>query len=86
MYVCDTNDGRQAVRDRLFSMWYRAYPKKELFTYESETIEVEKVNYYISLLIRNDNPLLNEMRQSFKELCSELREKMQIGSGKKPGG
>ena len=77
LYICDTNDGRQSVRDRLFSMWYRAYPKKERFTYESESIEVESVNYYISLLIRNDNPFLQEMRQSFKTLCNDLRDKWQ---------
>lgn len=33
LYVCDTSDGRQASRDRLFDIWFYEYEKQEEYIY-----------------------------------------------------
>lgn len=31
-YICDTKDGRQAARSRLFEQWFNHYPQRHLYT------------------------------------------------------
>ena len=35
LYICDMSDGKQAIRNRLFSMWYYEYEQRESFTFLS---------------------------------------------------
>lgn len=45
LYICDMSDGKQAIRNRLFSMWYYEYEQRESFTFLSTKVEVESTDF-----------------------------------------
>lgn len=76
LYICDMSDGKQAVRNRLFSIWYNEYENKDCFTYLSTKVEVEDTDYYASIIIKNSNPQKEEIKKSFEKFILELKEKL----------
>ncbi len=76
LYLCETGDGKQAMRNRLFQYWFSQYDKKDDFTYLSTSItDVDGVVNYATIIIRNDNPLLVEIVNEFTQTVKLLREK-----------
>lgn len=75
-YICDTKDGRQAARSRLFSHWFNQYSKRHQFTLRTISIEYEGLSYYASAIIRNDHPLYHEYMEAIDDFEKEMREKM----------
>lgn len=67
LYMCDTADGQQAERNRLFLRWFKSYNKEDLFTIKWETVEDEGTNNYISIIVQNSNPNLDAIIETFKE-------------------
>ena len=65
LYICDMSDGKQAIRNRLFSMWYYEYEQRESFTFLSTKVEVESTDYYASVLVKNSNPQLEDIKVTF---------------------
>lgn len=76
LYICDMSDGKQAVRNRLFSMWYYEYENKDDFTFLSARVEVEETDYFASVIIKNSNPQLEEIIESFEMFIKDLKEKI----------
>ena len=75
-YICDTKDGRQAARSRLFSHWFAQYPNRHLFTFRTISIEYEGLSYYASAIIRNDHPHYQEYMVAIDEFEAEMKEKI----------
>lgn len=65
--MCDTADGQQAERNRLFLRWFKSYNKEDLFTIKWETVEDEGTSNYISIIVQNSNPNLDAIIETFKE-------------------
>ena len=78
-YICETRDGRQAVRNRLFSRWFYQYPKRDLFTLRTIEIAHEDLLYFASAIIRNDNPHYNEYMEAIDKFEAEMAEKLKTG-------
>ena len=76
LYICDMSDGKQAIRNRLFSIWYHEYEYKNDFTFLSTQVEVESNAYYASVIIKNSNPQLTEIKEAFNVFVEDLKEKM----------
>ena len=76
-YICDSNDGRQAARSRLFSLWFNQYPKRNQFTLRTMSIVYENITYYASAIVRNDNPHYREYMKAIDDFEAEMREKLQ---------
>lgn len=76
LYICDMSDGKQAVRNRLFSMWYHKYENKNNFTYLSTNVNIEETAYYASVIVKNSNPQLEEIKESFNIFIADLKEKL----------
>lgn len=75
VYICDTHDGRQAVRERLFESWYHQYPLADLYEFISKTLTVENTHYYLSFLCRKDNLLVKDRKEALEGLYKNLSEK-----------
>lgn len=71
-YICDTRDGRQSARNRLFISWFNNYPFNSEYTFINKRLEVEDTEYYISLIVRMDDPLSESVLSEFKEVVAEL--------------
>ena len=74
LYICDTTDGRQASRDRLFRAWFYAYVESASYMMYSQTMIIDKVRYFSSLLMRKNHPLQKEVLASFINFTEEHSE------------
>lgn len=76
LYICETGDGRQAMRSRLFGFWFSLYEKCNQFTYLSSSVVDEDCNVnYVSLIIRNDHPQLSDVVSQFTSTISAMNSK-----------
>ncbi len=75
-YICDTCDGRQSVRNRLFTRWFRKYPQKSGFTIHSISANNEGVFYYAAVIIRNDNPEYERCMEAVDKFEDEIDDKL----------
>ena len=72
LYVCDSMDGRQAARNRLFNRWFNAYAHRDEFLLLQREVPYEGVLQYVSLIIRKDQPELQPITESFDRVLSNL--------------
>lgn len=76
LYICDTGDGKQRLRSRLFERWFSAYDKKALYTsVTSSVVDEEGITNYATIIVRNDNPRLVEIIAEFTSTISLLNQK-----------
>ena len=76
LYICETADGKQAMRNRLFHYWFSMYDRNGEFTCLSSSIpDEEGIMNYATLIIRNDNPALTERMNEFLETIQLLNSK-----------
>ena len=71
LYICDTADGRQASRDRLFRAWFHSYVESDSFTMCTDTMTIDNIRYFSSLLMRNNHPMLNQVISKFHNFIRE---------------
>lgn len=77
VYICDSMDGRQQVRNRLFQMWFNSYSGKEKYTLKTASIDFDGISYYSALLIRKDNDDYDTYLRLFQDFLWQLAEKYQ---------
>ena len=76
LYICDTGDGKQRMRSRLFERWFAAYNQKALYTsVTSSVIDEDGIMNYATIILRNDNPRLVETIAEFTSTVSLLNQK-----------
>lgn len=75
LYICETGDGRQAFRSRLFVRWFNNYSRRD--AYVMQTVEVEEGNTrnFAALIVQKSNPRLSEILSEFNETISILTNK-----------
>lgn len=75
-YICDTTDGRQAARNRLFTQWFNNYPHRHLFTLRTISLEYEGMAYFASAIIRKDNSHYSECMTAIDAFEKDMRDKL----------
>lgn len=76
LYICETGDGKQAMRSRLFSHWFSAFADKGKYAMMQSTIEdLEGISNYFAIITRNDNPHFDEVLEEFRSAVKFFREK-----------
>lgn len=76
LYICETGDGKQAMRNRLFQYWYSQYERKYEFTFLSASIKDEEgIVNYATFIMRNDNPNYVEVLEDFGHSVQVLSNK-----------
>lgn len=66
LYICETGDRKQAVRNRLFESWFAYANSKEQYVIMIANIhDTEGVGNYAAMILRKDNP-------NFVEYVSEF--------------
>ena len=71
LYICDTADGRQASRDRLFRAWFYSFEESESYTLHTEGMMIDNVRYLSSVLLRKDHPLYMKVLSAFHNFITE---------------
>lgn len=74
LFLCDSNDGRQISRHRLFNQWHCEYSKSINTAKFDASIKNEELDfeYHSSLILRSDNPNFKECIEAFNEFHSDL--------------
>jgi hypothetical protein len=72
VYICDTHDGRQAVRQRLFASWFYDYAFHSRYEFSYKDIIVDEKPYYVSLICAKNNPLLEDREAALEGLCQRI--------------
>lgn len=75
LYFCDMKDHKQALRNRLFSIWYENSPKKNLFRKITMAIDVDTDMYFVSLIALKAHPQIDFILDQFSQYISELKNK-----------
>jgi len=66
LYICETGDGRQAMRSRLFSHWFTTFTDKGKYSIlQSSIVDSENIENYFAIILRNDNPNLQQVITEF---------------------
>lgn len=72
LYVCDTSDGKEDSRNRLFLRWFEHHADPERFTICTANAKVESENIYIAIIIDKKNPRYLSIIQDFEHTADIL--------------
>ena len=72
LYICDTSDGREAKRNRLFLNWFYKNAEPNRFTIRTANTTVEGEGFYTAIIVENRNPLLEAVIADFEMTAEAL--------------
>lgn len=76
LYICETGDGKQAMRNRLFGYWINHYKTNWNISFWSSSVKDENgVRNYATIIIRNDNPRIQEIARKFADTIQLFNDK-----------
>ena len=74
LYLCDTANGQQAMRNRLFLRWFNTYEMKQKYSIFNEMIPDEGEMNYVSLIIPLSHPQFEAIVSHFNEMIDNFKE------------
>ncbi len=74
LYLCDTSDGREKYRNRLFLTWFDRNVEKNHFTICKAHATVEGEGLFLCIIVDNRNPKLKDITDDFEEKAALLTE------------
>lgn len=72
LYLCDTSDGREESRNRLFLSWFDKYARNNRFTICKAHAEIEGEGIFLCIVVDNRNPKLKAITEDFEEKAAML--------------
>lgn len=76
LYICETGDGMQKMRNRLFQYWFGVYGDRDDYVFLPQTIFDEDGNdNYVALIIRKGNPQFADLVCEFMSTINLLNSK-----------
>lgn len=72
LYICDTSDGKETARNRLFLRWFKASLKSDDFIIKNAQAIVEDSVFYAAIIVRKDNPKVNEITEEFDYIAENI--------------
>ena len=73
LYICESGDGKQHMRSRLFEYWFSSYQMKDKLPVSIE--DMDGVENFAALIIRKDNPNILEIVAEFSNTVAMFRVK-----------
>lgn len=75
LYICETGDGRQALRSRLFVQWFSTYSRRDDYVMQTAEVLEGKTRNFAALIVQKSNPRLEAILAEFAETISILTNK-----------
>ena len=76
LYLCETGDGKQAIRSRLFARWFEEYSEKQFYYCRTvEIVDRDNVKNFAAIIVQRSNPRLEEIIAEFDETIKLLTDK-----------
>ena len=80
LYICETGDGMQKMRNRLFKYWFSLYGESDDYYFQPMTIYDEEENEsFAALILRYDNPKFSDIVREFTTTINLLNSKPAAG-------
>ena len=70
LYMCNTADGHQAQRARLFLRWFNGAEQQKHYVVRSVEVKGDNRREYIALIVQRNNPNIEEILAVFDEETS----------------
>ena len=74
LYMCDSADEQQSMRNRLFLRWFNGYEQRQKYCIETAVILDEGMETYVAILVQRSNPKLDDILQMFDAQVKLFRE------------
>lgn len=72
LYICETGDRKQKVRNRLFKYWFDSYEFNTKYSlYTTHIVDDEGISNFAALILKNDNGLIETFKWSFEEALDD---------------
>lgn len=71
LVACDSSDGREEARMRLFESWFKRFAPKELKKIDRSG-QADEYRLFLSLFVWDDNPDKSRLVAIFDEYCRDL--------------
>jgi hypothetical protein len=65
LYICETGDGKQAFRSRLFIRWFNNYSKREDYVLKTAEVQEGDTLNFAALIVQKSNPRLLDIINEF---------------------
>ena len=65
LYMCESGDGQQAMRARLFLRWFNQYNKQGQFYIQTAEVKHGKTTDYVALIIQRSHPAFDDIVELF---------------------
>ena len=75
LYICETGDGKQEFRSRLFVRWFKSYEGKDAYVLETAEVQEGTTRNFAALIVQKSNPRLAEIVAEFNETINILKTK-----------
>ena len=76
LYICETGDGKQEARSRLFASWFESYEFSNAFTCMTTSLkDAEGIFNSATLIIPNVHPKYRDVLNEFTQTSIILRDK-----------
>lgn len=75
LYICETGDGKQAYRSRLFIRWFNSYSNRDAYVLETAEVQDGDTRNFAALIVQKSNPRLKSIIAEFDETISILTDK-----------
>ncbi len=70
LFICDTRDGKQAVRARTFTRWFTEIGNPYLLKIDGSFPDPQAGTNYVSFIIQLDHPYFREATAAFADLIA----------------
>jgi Family of unknown function (DUF6169) len=71
IYICDSSDNKQAIRNRKFTQWFELFKGNEFIKIDAHIIDYDRVTYFTSVILHCDNPKRQEITEVFYQLTND---------------
>lgn len=76
LYICETGDKKQAMRNRLFESWFAYANENDLYLIMvANVLDADNVENYAALILRKDNPHFVDYVSEFNRTVNLFRVK-----------
>lgn len=75
LYICETGDGRQAFRSRLFIRWFNTYSRRDEYVMRTAEVQKGETKNFAALIVQKSNPRIHEILAEFDETIRILTDK-----------
>lgn len=75
LYICETGDGKQAFRSRLFVRWFNSYNNRDAYVMQTAEVQEGNTRNFAALIVQKSNSHLREILDEFNETINILTSK-----------